>query len=119
MKDIEVRACIQNLKWIAAGFEPMKYLLGKRRVSDVFYLKTRGIGKELRRNNPHVISEVSVLAQTVLKNSRFPVDVIVENEIDGYPTNEKFKIKHLTKQQGISSLLRIERGRVTHRVQVI
>lgn len=106
---------LEELKWIPAGFEPMKYLLGKRRESIVFYIQTQGMAKELRRNNPHIISEVSVLAQTVLKNSKFPVDVIVEDETEGYPTNEEFKIEHLTKQKGISSLLRIERGRVTNK----
>jgi len=106
---------LEELKWVVAGFEPMKYLLGKRRVSDVFYIKTQRMAKELRRNNPHVISEVSVLAQTVLQNLKYPVDIIVEDEVDGYPTNEDYKIEHLKNQKGISSLLRIERGRVTNK----
>ena len=53
---------LEELKWIPAGFEPMKYLLGKRRESIVFYFQTQGMAKELRRNNPHIISEVSVLS---------------------------------------------------------
>ncbi|MFC2092775.1 cyclic nucleotide-binding domain-containing protein [Bacteroidota bacterium] len=106
---------LEELKWIPAGFEPMKYLLGKRRESIVFYIQTQGIAKELRRNNPRVIAEASVLAQTVLNDMNYPADLIVDDEVDGYPTNVDFEIKHLTGQRGIISLLRIERGRITNK----
>ena len=106
---------LEELNWIACGFEPMKYLLGKHRESTIFYIKTQGMAKELRKNNPRVISEASVLAQTVLKNMDYPVDIIVENEVDGYPTGKDFEIEHLEEQQGVSSLLRIERGRISSR----
>ena len=106
---------LQELKWIPAGFEPMKYLLGKRRESIALYIKTQGIAKELRRNNPRVISESSILAQTVLHDMNYPSDLIVDDEVDGYPTNVDFEINHLTGQRGIISLLRIERGRVTNK----
>ena len=106
---------LEELEWVPAGFEPMKYLMGNKRESIVFYIKTQGIANELRRNNPHIIPEASILAQTVLNDLDYPVDIIVEDEMDGYPTNEVFDINHLTGQRGIISLLRIERGRVTNK----
>ena len=105
---------LEEMGWKVAGFEPLKYLVGIRE-SMVMYASTQGMAMELRRNNPRVIAEASVLAQTVLKNMDFPVDVIVENEVNGYPTEKDFNIEHLKDQQGISSLLRIERGRVSNR----
>ena len=106
---------LEELHWTACGFEPMKYLFGKHRESTLFYIKTQGMAKELRKNNPRVISEASVLAQTVLKNMNYPVDIIVENEVDGYPIGKGYKIEHLKEQKGVTSLLRIERGRVSNR----
>jgi len=106
---------LEELEWVPVGFEPMKYLMGNKRESIVFYIKTHGIAKELRRNNPHIILEASILAQTVLNDLGYPVDIIVEDEMDGYPTNEVFDIDHLTGQRGIIPLLRIERGRITNK----
>ncbi|MBC8385353.1 MAG: cyclic nucleotide-binding domain-containing protein [Candidatus Cloacimonetes bacterium] len=105
---------LEELSWVAVGFEPMKYLLDHRE-SVILYAKTQGMAKELRKNNPRVISEVSVLAQTALKNMGFPVDIIVEDEVDGYPIGKCYNIEHLEDQTGISSLLRIERGRISSR----
>ena len=105
---------LEELKWVAVGFEPMKYLMINRE-SVIFYARCQGMAKELRRNNPHVIAEVSVLAQTVLRNMDFPVDIIVEDETDGYPIGKDYEIEHLQNQTGISSLLRIERGRISNR----
>ncbi|MFC2100642.1 cyclic nucleotide-binding domain-containing protein [Bacteroidota bacterium] len=104
---------LEKLNWVAAGFEPMKYLLDYRE-SAVFYIKAQGMASELRRNNPHVIPEIATLAQTVLKNMNFPVDVIIEDEIESYPMGQSFDVERL-QQKGMSSLLRIERGRVSNR----
>ncbi|MBN1257758.1 MAG: cyclic nucleotide-binding domain-containing protein [Planctomycetes bacterium] len=103
----------EQFGWIASGFEPMKYQLQERE-SMVFYAKLQGMALELRRNNPRVIPEVAVLAKTVLKNMELPVDVIVEDEDNGYPTEQEYKVDRL-QEQGVSSLLRIERGRITNR----
>jgi hypothetical protein len=105
---------LETLHWIPIGFEPMKYLLDHRE-SVVVYAKTQGMAKALRKNNPHVIAEVSVLAQTVLHNMGYLADVIVEDEVDGYPTGQTFSVEHLREQQGVTSLLRIERGRVSQK----
>lgn len=104
---------IEELNWTAVGFEPMKYHLSGRRESVVFYVKLQGLTRELRRNNPHVIPEIAPLAQTVLANLQFPVDVVVAVEEEGYPTCEEFSIDRLN-QEGVSCLLRIERGRVSN-----
>ncbi|MCC6697007.1 MAG: cyclic nucleotide-binding domain-containing protein [Candidatus Hydrogenedentes bacterium] len=102
---------IEDLHWTAAGFEPMKYHLSGVRESVVFYVKLQGLTRELRRNNPHIIPEIAPLAQTVLANLGFPVDTVVTVEEEGYPLCTTFNIDRLD-QSGISSILRIERGRV-------
>lgn len=103
---------LEDLSWVPVGFEPMKYCV-EGRESMIVYAKTQGIAQQLRRNNPRVIGEVSVLAQTVLNSMNYPNDTIVVDEVDGYPTDETIKIEQLIDQHGVSSLLRIERGRVS------
>lgn len=103
----------EQFGWQPVGFEPMKYLLGTRE-SMLVYADIKPMARELRRNNPRVIPEAAVLAQTALKNLHFPVDVIVEDESDGYPTGQIFETEHL-QEHGITPLLRIERGRITNR----
>ncbi len=99
--------------WTAVGFEPMKYQLSHRE-SVVFYAHLHPQAVELRRNNPRVIPEAGLLAQTVLKQMGLPVDAIIDDEMDGYPTGHAFEIERLA-EKGVSPLLRIERGRVSHR----
>jgi len=103
----------EEFGWVAVGFEPLKYRFG-RRESVIFYARPQGLAAELRRNNPRVIPEAGQLAQTVLHDVGFPVDVIVEDEEDGYPTQCDASVEHL-RQDAVTSLLRIERGRVSHR----
>lgn len=95
------------------GFQPMKYRISHRE-SVVMYANLMGPAAELRCNNPHIIPEVSVLAQTVLNNMGLPVDAIVEDETQGYPTSEACEIQRL-EHRGVTPLLRIERGRVKGR----
>ncbi len=105
---------VEQLGWTPIGFEPMKYLLD-RRESPVMYAKPVGMALELRRNNPRLIPEALVLAQTALAGFGFPADVVVDDEDEGYPTGRPFRIDHLQNQQGMAALLRIARGRVTRR----
>ncbi len=95
------------------GFEPMKYRIAHRE-SVVMYASLLGAAAELRRNNPRIIPEVSVLAQTVLHGMGLPVDAIVEDETDGYATSASCEIQRL-EHRGVTPLLRIERGRVKGR----
>jgi predicted N-acetyltransferase YhbS len=99
--------------FVPVGFEPMKYRIAHRE-SVVMYGRLLGPAAELRRNNPRIIPEVSVMAQTVLHEMDLPVDAIVEDETDGYPTSEACEIERL-EQKGLTPLLRIERGRVKGR----
>ncbi len=103
----------RDASWTAAGYEPMKYQFG-RRESVVFYASLFGPARQLRRNNPHLIPEAARLAQTVLKNMDLPVDAVVVDEPDGYPTAPCCTVERLT-EEGVTPLLRIERGRITHR----
>ncbi|KYK31340.1 MAG: hypothetical protein AYK22_08000 [Thermoplasmatales archaeon SG8-52-3] len=93
------------------GFEPNKYQLATARESVVFVTKLFGTALSLRRNNPRVIASIYPMAAKSMKNLGLPVDLIVEDEVDGYPTEKKFDIKEL-QSEGVSPLLRIERGRI-------
>jgi predicted GNAT family N-acyltransferase len=103
----------ESFGFFPCGFQAMKYRLAHRE-SVVMYARLMGAAMELRRNNPRIIPEASVLAQTVLKGMGLPVDAIVEDETDGYPTAEACEIQRL-EQKGVTPLLRIERGRVKGR----
>ena len=103
----------EHFGFFPVGFQPMKYRLAHRE-SVVMYARLMGIATELRRNNPRIIPEASVLAQTVLGGMGLPVDAIVEDETEGYPTAEACKVERL-EQRGVTPLLRIERGRVKGR----
>ena len=94
-----------------AGFEPNKYQLSTNRESVIFAAKLFGPALSLRRNNPHVIASIYPMAAKSMQNLGLPVDLIVEDEVDGYPTEKTFDIKEL-QSEGVTPLLRIERGRV-------
>lgn len=93
------------------GFEPNKYQLATSRESVVFVTKLFEPALSLRRNNPRVIACIYPMAAKSMQNLGLPVDLIVEDEVDGYPTETSFDIKEL-QSEGVSPLLRIERGRI-------
>lgn len=103
----------EEVGWRVIGFEPMKYQLAQRE-SVAIYAHLQPMAVELRRNNPRVIPEVAVLADTALRNLSLPADAIVEEEPDGYPTEREFETARL-RERGVTPLLRIERGRVRNR----
>jgi RimJ/RimL family protein N-acetyltransferase len=103
----------EKFGWKPVGFEPMKYQFA-RRESVAMYADLQELAVELRRNNPRVIPECALLAQTVLKSLNLPVDVIVEDENEGYPTGRAFEVQRLA-ETGVTPLLRIERGRISSR----
>lgn len=103
----------EGFGWQPVGFEPMKYQFGHRE-SVAFFASLQETSKELRRNNPRVIPEIYTLAQVVLDSLELPVDAICYDESDGYPTGHAFQVERL-REKGVTSLLRIERGRVTNR----
>jgi len=93
------------------GFEPNKYQLATARESVVFVTKLFKPALSLRRNNPRVIACIYPMAAKSMQNLGLPVDLIVEDDVDGYPTEKSFDIKEL-QSEGVSPLLRIERGRI-------
>jgi RimJ/RimL family protein N-acetyltransferase len=103
----------EGFGWQAVGFEPLKYQF-KNRESVVFYANLDEQARELRKNNPRLIPEIFPLAQDVLTRLDLPVDAVCLDEPDGYPTHKKFEIERLN-EQGVTSLLRIERGRISNR----
>jgi RimJ/RimL family protein N-acetyltransferase len=93
------------------GFEPNKYRLSSARESVVFVTKLFGPALSLRRNNPRVIASIYPMAAKSMQNLELPVDLIVEDDVDGYPMEKTFEIEEL-ESAGVSPLLRIERGRL-------
>jgi RimJ/RimL family protein N-acetyltransferase len=93
------------------GFEPNKYQLATARENVVFVTRLFEPALSLRRNNPRVIACIYPMAAKSMQNLGLPVDLIVEDEVDGYPTEKTFDIMEL-QSAGVSPLLRIERGRI-------
>ncbi len=96
------------------GFEPLKYRLAANRENTAMMVRLTPMARELRRNNPRVIPEIAVLAQSALQNLGLPADVTVADESEGYPTGQEVSIERL-RETGVTPLLRIERGRVRNR----
>jgi RimJ/RimL family protein N-acetyltransferase len=94
------------------GFEPNKYQLATARESVVFVTKLFGPALSLRRNNPHVIASIYPVAAKGMQNLDLPVDLIVEDDVEGYPMEKSFDTEELESAGGVSPLLRIERGRI-------
>jgi RimJ/RimL family protein N-acetyltransferase len=93
------------------GFEPNKYQLSGIRESMIFVTRLFEPALSLRRNNPRVIASIYPMGAKSMQNLGLDVDLIVEDEVQGYPMEKSFKIEEL-QSRGISPLLRIERGRV-------
>lgn len=93
------------------GFEPNKYQLATARESVVFVTKLFEPALSLRRNNPRVIASIYPMAAKSMQNLDLPVDLIVKDEVDGYPMEKSFDTEEL-QSAGVSPLLRIERGRI-------
>jgi len=94
------------------GFEPNKFRLAENRESAVFVTKLFGPALSLRRNNPRVIASIYPMAARSMKNLGLPADLIVADDIDGYPMEKSFETEELKSAVGVSPLLRIERGRL-------
>jgi RimJ/RimL family protein N-acetyltransferase len=101
----------EHCGFFPTGFEPNKYQLAKARESVVFVTKLFDPALSLRRNNPRVIACIYPMAAKSMKNLSLPVDLIVEDDVDGYPTDKSFETMVL-ESEGVSPLLRIERGRI-------
>ena len=101
----------ERCEFFPTGFEPNKYIVAATRESFVFVTKLFGPALSLRRNNPRVIASIYPIAAKSMQNLGLPVDLIVEDDVDGYPTEKTFDIKEL-QSEGVSPLLRIERGRI-------
>ena len=97
--------------FVPTGFEPNKYQLSKYRENVVFVTRLFEPALSLRRNNPRVIASIYPMAAKSMQNLGLPVDLIVEDETDGYPTEKSFDTGEL-QSAGVSPLLRIERGRL-------
>ena len=101
-----------------SGFAPVGITPLKMRIHgpESFCLLAQHFGEALalRRNNPHVIPEVSALAQLALTHCMLPPDVIVDDTSPSYPSAEGLGLREMT-AEGYATLLRIERGRVRHR----
>jgi predicted N-acetyltransferase YhbS len=95
------------------GFLPQKVLLAGRE-SLVLTAQLFGPARQLRRNNPRVIPEAFLLGQHALHNLGLESDLIAVDNVEGYPIGTGFVVEELS-EGGLSSLLRIERGRLSRR----
>jgi hypothetical protein len=69
---------------------------------------------QLRRNHPHVVPEVSWLADAAMRNLGLEIDVIVDDVAAAYPCHDDFEVEELA-AGGYADLLRLERGRLRNR----
>lgn len=96
------------------GFLPQKVLLEKRE-SLVLMGKVFTSAIKLRRNNPRVIPEIFLLGQLALQNLGIDIDLIAAEDVESYPIGTYFEAEELN-ELDLSTLLRIERGRLTNRL---
>lgn len=97
----------------AVGFEPLKMLISGRE-SIVLMLSYFGQALDLRNNNPRLIPEVYPLACLAMENCGIANDIIVDEFSASYPDSSDYDLEELS-TEGYSSLLRIQRGRVSNR----
>jgi ribosomal protein S18 acetylase RimI-like enzyme len=100
-------------QFAVVGFLPERWRV-RERESLALYVRYFGNALELRNNHPRIVPEVHPLAHLALENCSLPPDAIVDEETPAYPPGGNFEVQELT-TQGYAPLLRIERGRVSHR----
>ncbi len=98
--------------FVCVGFLPMKHLFINRE-SVALYAHHFGNGLTMRRNHPRLIPEAHELAHAALTACGLSDDLIVE-DASGYPPGLELEFE-LLKQEGLPTLLRIERGRLRRR----
>ncbi|MCO4794871.1 MAG: GNAT family N-acetyltransferase [Bacteriovoracaceae bacterium] len=96
--------------FVPVGFLPMKHEFIKRESIALFY-KPFGPALKLRKNNPRIIPEARLLAQTALSNSGIEPDIIVDSSSPSYQEDQEYQIKEWSSNE-LPALLRIERGRI-------
>lgn len=96
--------------FVPVGFLPMKHEFIKRESIALFY-KPFGPALKLRKNNPRIIPEARVLAETSLKNSGIEPDIIIDSSSPSYQEDQDYQIKAWSSNE-LPALLRIERGRI-------
>jgi CRP-like cAMP-binding protein/GNAT superfamily N-acetyltransferase len=100
--------------FVAAGALPQKLVFQGQREHAGLLVRHFGSALALRRNHPRIVPEALYLADVALRGVGVEPDVIVDDEAQAYPHDDGFGLEELT-DQGYSSLLRIERGRITSR----
>lgn len=117
----EVRVCSahsprisQSHGFVPVGLLPQKMLFGTEREHAALLVRHFAEALSLRKNNPRIIPEAHHLAELALRSVGVQPDVVIEEESPPYPRSASYELEELT-EQGYSSLLRIERGRLRHR----
>lgn len=95
------------------GFLPMKYMFQERE-SLALFARHFGGSLELRKNHPHVVPEVGPLAHLALESMGMPDDLVLDDEAAPYHTDRELALDGL-EGDGVPSLVRIQRGRVSRR----
>jgi len=97
-------------QFVPVGFTPLKHFFSHRE-SFALFARYFGEALTLRKNNPRVIPEVYHLACQVFDNLSLSCDVVVNEDAESYPHDNRFTLEELT-AKGLPGLLHIERGRV-------
>jgi GNAT superfamily N-acetyltransferase len=98
--------------FVPVGFLPLKLLLDERE-SVAIFVQYFSDSLALRRNHPRIVPEALRLAELALDQCGLPSDVIADDKSSSYP-QEEFRLEELT-TEGYATLLRFERGRISHR----
>jgi len=117
----EVRVCnpsspriSQGHGFLPVGAMPQKLLFSGVREHAGLLVKYFGEALALRKNHPRVIAEAHHLSEMALRAVGIEPDATIDDEAAPYPPGGSFEIDELT-TEGYTPLLRIERGRLTHR----
>ena len=117
----EVRVCnpsspriSQGHGFLPVGAMPQKLLFSGVREHAALLVKYFGEALALRKNHPRVIAEAYHLSELALRAVGLEPDATVDDEAMAYPPGGSFELEDLT-TEGYAPLLRIERGRLTHR----
>lgn len=103
----------RDFGFVPVGFLPLKHKF-QLRESIAMFAHHFGPALRLRRNHPHVISQIGPIADIAMSNLGIEPDAIIDESTPAYPNDENFEISEF-EADGMPSLLRIERGRVKSR----
>jgi len=99
--------------FVPVGLLPQKHLFNQRE-SMSLYVQHFGEALKLRKNHPRIIGEAYQIAATALSACGLQNDLIVDDQSYAYHSDSQYELLHL-KSESMPALLRMERGRLSHK----